>query len=53
MVHPNAALFFSELTTNYNILIRPTAVEIWTLEGCSVALVLKHPGFNLDGGAEF
>ena len=27
--------------------------EIWALEGCSVALVLKHPSFHLDGDAEF
>ena len=53
IVPPDAALFFSELTATYNILIRPIAFEIWALEGWSVALVFKHPGFYLDGGAEF
>ena len=49
----DAALFFSELTATYSVRILPTAVEIWALEGYNVVLVLKHPGFHLDGGAEF
>ena len=50
---PNVALFFSELIAIYSVLIGPTTVEIWALEGCSVVLVLKHLGFHLHGGAEF
>ena len=45
IVPPDAALFFSELTVTYSVLIRPTAVEIWALESCSVALILKNLGF--------
>ena len=47
-----SALFFSELTATCNLLIRPTGVKIWTVECYSVALVLKHPSFHLDGSAE-
>ena len=42
-----------KLTATYSVRIRPTAVELWALAGCSVVLVLKHPSFNLDGDAEF
>ena len=47
------SLFFSELIPLYSVPIRPTAVEIWALEGCSVALVFYHPGYALSGAAEF
>ena len=50
---PDAVLLFPDLTATYNVRIRPTAVEIWALECCSVVIVLKHPGFHLDDAAEF
>ena len=43
---PNAALFLSKLGASI-------VVEIWALEGYSAALMLQHPVFYLDGGAEF
>ena len=48
----NAALFVSDIIALYSVLIRPTTAEIWALEGYTVALVLKHPGFHLYGAAE-